>query len=188
MVGLLTTAQLLAFANGAEGPGDPRRAYKLPIVVTVDDFDYNGQREGKRLKSLMDFGRLLPWLRGTRALALAKKGWEPHLGAVLSRFARPLDEKQNFRLSTELVTWDDVWLYFEQCFWVADQVHATVFCQARFETAARPVLTEEALALVEIEDVLQPPPCNEAMREWIDLHGAEAERAWDRELSRGHGA
>jgi hypothetical protein len=188
MVGLLTMAQLLAFANSVEGPRDPRLRYKLPLAVTVDDFDYNGQREGRRFKSLMDLGRLLPWMRGKRALALAKKGWEPQLGAVLSRFARPLDEKQNFRLSTELVTWDDVWLYFEQCFWVADQVHATVFCQARFETAARPVLTEEALALVEIEDVLPPPPCSEAMREWIDLHGAEAERAWDRELSRGPGA
>ena len=178
MVGVLTTAQLLAFANSAEGPRDPRVVYKLPVAVTVDDFDYNGQREGRRFKSLMDFGRILPWMRGKRALALAKKRWEPHLGAVLSRFARPLDEKQNFRLSTELVTWDDVWLYFEQCFWVADQVHATVFCQMRFENPERPVLTEEALARVGIEDV-PPPPCGEAMREWIDLHGAEAERAWD---------
>jgi hypothetical protein len=126
----------------------------------------------------MDVGRLLAWIRTERAVQVLKKGWEPHLGAVLSRFARPLDDAQRFRLSTELVTWDDVWLYFTQRFWVADQVHATVFCQFRFETSARPVLTEEALAIVGLENV-PPPPCDEAMRAWIDLHGIEAERAWD---------
>ena len=178
MVSWLSMAQLVAFANSSDGPTDPRALCKLPVAVTVDDFDYNGQRDGRQFKSLMDVARWLPWVRGERGLTLLKKGWEPHLGAVLSRFARPLDEKQSFRLSTELVTWDDVWLYFAQCFWVADQVHATVFCQARFEGPARPVLTEEALALVGLENV-PPPACNAAMQEWIDIHGAEAERAWE---------
>lgn len=179
MVGWLTMAQLVAHANGRTGEDDPRVLQRLPVAVTVDDFDFHGQREGKQFKSLLDVARLLPWLRGERALRLMKKGWQPHLGAVLTRFARPLDDKQSFRLTTELVTWDDVWMYFTQCFWVADQVHATVFAQARFEGPTRPVLTEEALAVVGLEHVAAPS-CDAAMREWIGIHGADAERAWER--------
>ena len=179
MVGWLTMAQLVAHANGRAGAGDPRVVQRLPVAVSVDDFDFHGQREGKQFKSLLDVARVLPWMRGERALRLLKKRWEPHLGAVLTRFARPLDEQQSFRLTTELVTWDDVWLYFTQCFCVADQVHATVFAQMRFEGPARPVLTEEALAIVGLENVAAPS-CDAAMREWIGIHGAEAERAWER--------
>lgn len=172
-------AELVAFANSPRGPKDPRVEHALPLAVSVDDFDFHGQRDGKQFRSLMDVARMLPWMGGARGVSLVRKGWSTQLGAVLTQFARPLDEKQKFRLTTQLVTWDDAWLYFVQRFCVADQTHATVFCQLRFERSPEhPVLTEESLAHVQIENAAAPQPDDE-MREWIALHGIDAERAWN---------
>ena len=178
MVDLATLARLAAFANGPLGPRDPRVRYMLPVAVTVGDFHRNGLQFGLRPESRLDLARALPWLRGRRAVTLARKGWRPSLGAVLTRFARPLDAAQRFRLHTELLTWDDDWLYTEQGLLVADQVHATIVCQWRFVMPERPVCTEEALSVVGIEGVEAPPCQDDEVRAFLALESLKAEPLW----------
>jgi acyl-CoA thioesterase FadM len=88
----------------------------LRLRVLPNDLDTNAHMNNGRYLTIMDLGRLdlicrtglLPWMRKTRGV--------PILAAAMIRYRLPLAPFQAYDLQTQIMGWDEKWLYLEQRF------------------------------------------------------------------------
>lgn len=88
--------------------------------VRVSDCDINMHVNNGRYLSLMDIGRIEHVARAGAIPVFRRNRWNPVAGGATIRFRRELRVGSRYTLRTQVVGWDDGWLFFEQNFDRAD--------------------------------------------------------------------
>lgn len=99
-----------------------RKKARLGEVLTLhfrtwpNDLDFNLHMNNGRYLTIMDLGRLQMMMRSRILGRVLRERWMPVVGAAHFRFRRSLAPFQKFALETQLLSWDEKWVYFEQRF------------------------------------------------------------------------
>lgn len=147
-----------------------RRATKLeplgvshkPMRVLPNDLDVQMHMNNGRFLSIMDLGRIDLMVR-TGFWAIARqRGWFPLVGSVRIDYRRPLTVFQRYDMTSQIVGWDDRWIFMEQHF-ISD---GKVCAKALFKTMIRSkdglVTPDEVMSATGFQ--IEKPDLSEDMR------------------------
>ena len=165
---------------------EPLGMARTPFHVWPHDLDLNAHMNNGRYATLMDLGRvdlmaragLLPRIRHARMY--------PVVTAQHILYRRPLAPFRAFVLETEVIGWDERFVYMEQRFVRGGRLHARGIMQALFIGPDGRVGSEALLRLFGVDDALPvppavatlfPPPPDEVSALNHAPHPAEARRA-----------
>lgn len=109
--------------------------------VWPNDIDFNLHLTNSRYLSVMDLGRTDLLIRTGLAKRLWSLKWKPVLGGATIRFRRSLAMWQRYVLCTQIIGWDDKWLYIEQQIKHNGTVIATAMVKAIFVESNRSIPT-----------------------------------------------
>lgn len=91
-------------------------ATDLDLRVLPNDLDFNMHMNNGRYLTLMDLGRLDLILRSGLLKMMLKQKSVPILAASQIRYRLSLDPFQKYTLRTQILCWDEKWVYIEQRF------------------------------------------------------------------------
>ena len=131
----------------------------LIFRVLPNDLDTNLHMNNGRYLTIMDLGRLDLVIRTGLGRVMMKQGAIPVLSAVKMRYRIPLSPFQKYRLNTQVICWDDKWVYMKQTFtiWNGDKtgvVAAIALLKGGFynRRARRTVPTNELLKILGLKE------------------------------------
>ena len=89
---------------------------KLTVWFRVwpNDLDTNFHMNNGRYMTLMDLGRTDLIVRSRMHKVMLKRKWYPVVGASHIVFRRSLNLFERFSMTSELIGWDDRWVYLRQ--------------------------------------------------------------------------
>ncbi len=88
----------------------------LRLRVWPNDLDLNAHMNNGRYLTIMDLGRLDLVMRTGLLKVMMRRGCLPVLSAASIRYRQPLAPFQPYHLETQVICWDDKWVYLEQRF------------------------------------------------------------------------
>lgn len=97
-----------------------------------NDLDSNLHMNNGRYMTLMDLGRLDLILRTGLWRQMRAHKWYPVVGAAKISFRRSLNVFQTFELTTQVIGWDEKWLYIEHRMERAGKVMAQAYVKGLF--------------------------------------------------------
>ena len=159
--------------------GVPHRELLAPSRVAFrvmpNDCDINFHMNNGRYLTFMDLGRvhLMRQVRLIKTIIAEK--WMPVLAAAEITFIRSLVPFQRFELVTQLMGWDEKYVYIEQKFESHGKLYAHAFVKAVFLKAGQVVPNAEVVAKAGYSGPVPPMP--EELRLWAQLGTAKRERA-----------
>lgn len=138
----------------------------LTMRVLPNDLDLNLHVNNGRYLTLMDLGRLhLMAITGLLLRSIRKK-WQPMLGSAKVHFIRPLNLFDKFTMTTQVVYWDEKWVYMEQKIFKNNTLCVIAHFKTLFSGKNGKVPSEELLA------VLPHPPSTptipDAIKYWLE--------------------
>lgn len=144
----------------------------IDLRVSLGDLDTNFHMNNGRYLTVMDLGRFDLLLRSGLWALVRKTGSVPILAAAQIRYRRPLNYRQRFTLTTQVIGWDSRWMFLEQRFIFRDgpsvgQVAAIGLVKASFYEPAlkRTMPTEEIIQAMGGE--IHFPDLPEAVVSWM---------------------
>jgi acyl-CoA thioesterase FadM len=120
------------FANRASTLGPLDKSHKA-MRVLPNDLDVQMHMNNGRYLSIMDLGRIDLMVRTGFWTIARKSGWFPVVGSVRVDYRRQLTVFQRYDMTSQIVGWDDRWIFLEQQFLVGEKIHA----RAIFKTMIR---------------------------------------------------
>ena len=125
--------------------------------VWPHDLDLNGHMNNGRYATLMDLGRVDLMARARLLRRILMGGMHPVVTAQHLLYRRSLDPFQAFVLETEILGWDERFVYLEQRFMRNGRLHARGIMQALFLGPGGRVSSAELMALFEVSEVRPVP-------------------------------
>ena len=101
---------LTARGRGKMGAVDEGR---FSLRCWPNDLDTNMHMNNGRYLTIMDLGRLDLILRTGLWRAMRERKWYPVVAAEKITFKRSLNAFETFELTTQVIGWDEKWLYIE---------------------------------------------------------------------------
>lgn len=153
-------------------PLGPLDASRVLLRVWPNDLDVNLHLTNSRYLRAMDLGR---WDLGWRSGLLregAKRRWFPLVGSATLRFRKGIRPFQRFELRSQVVAWDEKWIWFEQGFWVGEKLHALGRVKVLFRGRRGNVPTAELFAACGVADA-PARRLPESIRLWQDAEDGE---------------
>ncbi|MFC7333418.1 thioesterase family protein [Rhodocista pekingensis] len=139
-------------------PLHPLAASVVTLRVWPTDLDPNLHMTNSRYLAMMDIGRLDLIVRTRIWRVLLKRRWAPVLGSSTIRYRRSLAPFQRFRVRTQVICWDEKWLYIEHVFEdLAGEVHAVAMTKGLFLAGGRTVPTAAVLDALGGGHIDSPP-------------------------------
>ncbi|MCB1558272.1 MAG: thioesterase family protein [Alphaproteobacteria bacterium] len=89
---------------------------ELSLRVLPNDLDFNMHMNNGRYLTMMDLGRLDLILRTGLLKMMMREKSVPILAASTMRHRLSLDPFQKYTLRTQILCWDEKWVYIEQLF------------------------------------------------------------------------
>ncbi len=132
--------------------------------VWPTDLDNNLHMNNGRYLTLMDLGRFDLVVRAGFLRSILKNHWFPVLGAARISYFRPLRPFRSYLLKTQLIAWDEKWLYLRQEFESEGKLCARAYVQGLFLGPKGKVSTEELFSVVGFQQA--SPPLPEDLAEW----------------------
>ncbi len=143
----------------------------LRLHVLPNDLDLNIHMNNGRYLTIMDLGRLDLVLRTGLLKIMMRRGCLPVLAAATMRWRLPLAPFQAYRLETEVVCWDDKWIFLEQRFVIcngprAGAVAAIGILKGSFWDRATKITVPTSDLLAILGTDRQSPPMPAHIAEW----------------------
>lgn len=121
---------------------------RLTLRVWPNDLDTNIHMNNGRYLTLMDLGRVDLIIRSGLWRVIRDNRWAPVIGSAKMSYRRPLDPFQRFDIVTQVLGWDDKWVYIEQRFMVGEAMHARGVVKTLFLRGREKVPTSELAAAI----------------------------------------
>ena len=137
---------------------DPLGTARTPFRVWPHDLDLNGHMNNGRYATLMDLGRVDLMARAGLLRRILGAGMHPVVTAQHLLYRRSLDPFQSFVLETEVIGWDERFVYMEQRFVRHGRLHARGVMQALFLGPGGRVSSAELIALFGVTADRPVPP------------------------------
>lgn len=138
----------------------------LRMHVWANDLDFNLHMNNGRYLTIMDLGRFHLMAKKRMLKAIIKHRWQPVLGGVKMHFIKGLRPFTAFDLKTEVIWWDEKWIYMEQTFLQNGTIMATGLLKALFTYQGKRLPSEQILGLM--ENSPQKPEQPEHLKHWLD--------------------
>lgn len=106
------TLLVILFAR-ARSTVDVTEEFRLPLRVWPTDLDLSVHMNNGRYLSIADLGRWDMLVRIKFVTKMRKLGWHPVVGASKTWHRRSLLPFQKFELTTQILFWDEKWIYIE---------------------------------------------------------------------------
>ncbi|HEY3451534.1 MAG TPA: acyl-CoA thioesterase [Myxococcales bacterium] len=119
---------------------------RLPMRIWPTDVDLYFHANNGSYLTLMDAGRYqLAYRTGLAEVMMRRNCW-PVLGGAIVRFRRELRLLESFELATRFLGWDGKWIFIEQRFEKAGEVHAAAVHKAVMRQGGKSVPFAEIAA------------------------------------------
>ncbi len=153
-----------AFFKSRGGIG---KVFHLRSCVWPFDLDFNLHMTNSRYFALADLGRLDLILRSGTWRTMRADRLGVVLGGTSIRFRRALRPFERFTLSTEILGWDERWIYIRQIFTGRRAVACIAVMRAGFTQNGSLVPPQKVIdATAPASEKLQPPAW---VQKWNDL-------------------
>ena len=126
--------------------------------VWPNDLDMNFHLNNGRYLTLMDIGRLDLTIRAGLIKAVFGKRWLPVLATASIQFYRSLAPFQSFQLTTQVVYWDEKWIYIAQNFQCDGKIYASALVKAVFKQGSETVPVHQLFAFLGTDFFLPEVP------------------------------
>jgi acyl-CoA thioesterase FadM len=105
---------------------------KLTMRVMLNDLDLNFHVNNGRYLTIMDLGRI--HLIGVTGLYkyIRKNKWMPVLGSAKIHFLRSLGAFNKFTMTTQVIYWDEKWIYVEQKIFKKNELYVIALFKTLF--------------------------------------------------------
>lgn len=111
----------------------PMDISRVTMRVLPTDLDVQMHMNNGRYLSIMDLGRIDLMVRTGFWAVARKNGWFPVVGSVRVDYRRSLTVFQRYEMTSQIVGWDDRWIFLEQKFLLGGKLCA----RAMFKTMIR---------------------------------------------------
>lgn len=132
--------------------------------------------------TLLDIGRFDLLLRGGIFRMGLRKRWIPVLGSATIRFRRSLKLFETFTLRTQLIGWDDQWIYIQQVIESKGKMVTLAYLRGMLTGPQGRVPTSELLQAMQAKGA-NSPPLPEGLQKWLEGEEElydQAMKNWDR--------
>jgi len=136
----------------------------LSMRVYPHDLDLFLHMNNGRYLTLMDLGRFALMKRSDLLRKLRQVGGTALLGGILVYYIRPLSLFQRFDLHTQVISWDNKWIYLEHRILRGDTLHARAIARVLGRDREGNMPTARLLEMLGSPDVVPPQPVPEAFR------------------------
>jgi acyl-CoA thioesterase FadM len=134
---------------------------ELSFTVLPHDIDLNLHLNNGRYLTLMDLGRIDFTIRSGLISACIKNRWLPVVSSVMIRYLKPIDAFQKFEIHTEVLCWDEKYVYMKQMFVRKGKTMAQAIIRGLFLQGKRKVAIRETI------NALGKPVISPAIPRWI---------------------
>lgn len=133
----------------------PMDISRVHMRVLPTDLDVQMHMNNGRYLSIMDLGRIDLMVR-TGFWAIARKnGWFPVVGSVRVDYRRSLTVLQRYEMTSQIVGWDDRWIFLEQQFLSGGKLYARAVFKTMIRSKAGAVSCVEVMNAVGA-DIVSP--------------------------------
>lgn len=133
--------------------------------VLLNDLDINGHMNNGRYPTLMDLGRLHLMIKKKLLGICLSKRWVPVVGGLQIHFIHSLKLFNRYQLTTQVIYWDEKWIYLEQKFLHRGTLMCTALVKALFKSSAGKVSPDQLMKETGIA-LEKPKPPHHLVR-WI---------------------
>lgn len=144
----------------------PLSQVTLNLLTMPNDLDIFMHVNNGRYLTFMDLGRLQFMIQTGIWSHVAKNRWTPLVGAAKVQFVRPLGIFNKFRLTTQIIYWDDKWFYMEQKIFRKEQLITQALFKALITSKNGHIKPDKLFNL--FENPPQRPEIPEHLNEWCD--------------------
>ncbi len=137
---------------------------RLSLRVMPGEIDFNLHMNNGRYFSAADIGRLDWGLRSNLWRRALRHGWRAVAGDSNARFSRSLKPFRRYVLESQLLGWNEKWLFCEHRFLRHDQVYATVLVRYLFLSSRGKV--PPAVVLEKAGHPTGSPPLPDYVLQW----------------------
>lgn len=138
----------------------------LKLRVYPNDIDTNLHLNNGRYLTLMDLGRVDLMLRTPLMKIVKKQHWYPVVGGLNIKFLRSIQPFQKFEIHTQVVFWDEKWIFLQQDFYVKNKLCSTAIVKALFIGQGNKINSQTLLATLG-ENAPIKPTLTEEKQQWI---------------------
>lgn len=155
-----------------DGPTDFNYKSIMPLRVWPTDLDIFNHMNNGRYLSIMDFGRFHLMAQFGTLKKAHKNGWSPVVGGIKITYLRSLKLLNKYKLTTQLVCWDEKWVFMEQQFirvnkHKKEELMATALIKALFVKGSQKVPSKELISVF-FPDGLISPPMPLRIQKWLE--------------------
>ena len=152
---------------------DPLAPTKLKMRVCLNDLDLNFHVNNGRYLTMMDLGRF--HLMGKTGLLKQsiKRKWMPVLGSTKVHFIRPLNPFNKFVMTTQLLYWDEKWMYLEQKIFKKNQLCVSALFKTLFIGKHGKVPSDDVMAL--LPNKIEKPVMPDYLKAWLECEKVKSE-------------
>lgn len=116
--------------------------------VWPNDLDFNFHVNNGRVLTMLDLGRFKLLHDAQLLKPTLKRKWLPVLASAKVHFIRPLFLWDKLDIHTNVVYWDEKWIYLEQSIYVKEKLKVTALLKAAFISKQGKVLPSDIIGLM----------------------------------------
>ncbi|RDH84668.1 MAG: thioesterase [endosymbiont of Galathealinum brachiosum] len=120
----------------------------LKFYVLPNDLDINMHMNNGRYNSIMDLGRADIMLRTGLLRIIYRKKWFGLVGSIHTRFRRPLKPFQKYELHSQVIYWDDKWIWIEQKIFSKGKLISSALVQTIIRSKSKNIASPELMELM----------------------------------------
>ncbi len=146
---------------------------EMNLWVLPNDLDIFNHMNNGRYLTIMDFGRFHLMAQFGTLKKAYQNGWSPAVGGVRMTYIRSLKLFEKYKLTTQIICWDEKWIYMEQQFIKSknNELMATALVRALFINKNREKISSQELVTCFFPEGLVSPEMPEAVRKWRESEG-----------------
>lgn len=138
----------------------------LTMRVMPNDLDLNFHVNNGRYLTMMDLGRIHLMSVVGLLKAFLKNGWMPVIGSAKVHFIRSLNPFDKFTMTTQVIYWDEKWIYMEQKIFKKGELCVVALLRALFTSKKGKVTPDQLLNF--LPNPPAQPPIPRAIKHWLE--------------------
>ncbi len=154
---------------------DPLAPTKLNMRVMLNDLDLNMHVNNGRYLTFMDLGRIHLMSKAGLLKSTLKRKWIPVLGGAKVHFIRSLGAFNKFTMTTQVIYWDEKWIYLEQKIIRKNTLITTALLKVLFVHKKTKITPQQIMGLFPAP--ITRPLIPDHLKAWLDAEKIRTENS-----------
>ena len=143
------------------------RSSQIAMRVWPNDLDTNAHLNNGRYLTLMDLGRFDLMTQCGLTRIVTKNKWFPVAGGVIVRFERPLHLFEKIKLRSQIIGWDEKWLFFNHDLFSGAHRAARATTRGLFRSRGQSISSQKLLDAMNYDGASMVLP--EYVQQWMEI-------------------